>query len=179
MSWLYSAHFCCQWHVVTEGNCVWDTWRITFKVLKPNSILKYSFFHYAFSQLCNLFYAVQRHNILLHGDQRCMWHVEGHEQSSSAGRDNHHPWANEEAMAGELVSVLSSLDMTFYKWYKLTSVFTGHGMGFVIKPPLNGVWWLRTTLYETLGVSPSKFWFNDFIYLHIGLTKRPSVTIGT
>jgi len=32
-------------------------------------------------------------------------------------------WANEEALAGELVSVLSSLDMTLYKWYKLMSVF--------------------------------------------------------
>ena len=28
-------------------------------------------------------------------------------------------WANEEAMAGELVSVSSSLDMTLYKWSKL------------------------------------------------------------
>ena len=31
-------------------------------------------------------------------------------------------WANKEAMVDKLVTVLSSLDMTLYKWYKLTSV---------------------------------------------------------
>ena len=45
--------------------------------------------------------------------------------------------------------------------------------GFILLTSAVNGWWLRRTVYETLGVSPSKFWFNDFSDLDTGLTKRP------